>query len=262
MSSLQAKNIPATSRRAKNAAHRANDVEFAFEIGSGLLTEVRRLQTMLGERDETIEDLKGEIRNSNTTMEALRETVLSLEQSTDKYKEENWSLEITIQDLRTQLSDQQATSQKLESEQKRLIKALDTTRESVALREETDAAVAILRDVFNVSTADLPSNPSLGRVADFAAKAHRELVARQEEDSRHATSLQKHNIALEGALDALKKAQEELVAKYEAEVSLAKKDVAALQREKATLRRSLGVIRMEMEKLDSQLEESDLKRIE
>jgi len=51
-----------SSRRAKNAAHRANDVEFAFEIGSGLLTEVRRLQSLLTERDEAIESLQADLR--------------------------------------------------------------------------------------------------------------------------------------------------------------------------------------------------------
>jgi len=40
------------ARRAKNAAHRTDDVEFAFEIGSGLLTEVRCLQSLLGEWDK------------------------------------------------------------------------------------------------------------------------------------------------------------------------------------------------------------------
>lgn len=34
--------------------------EFAFEIGSSLLTEVRRLQSLLGERDKAIQDMKEE----------------------------------------------------------------------------------------------------------------------------------------------------------------------------------------------------------
>lgn len=32
--------------------------EFAFEIGSGLLTEVRKLQGLLTERDRVIQDMK------------------------------------------------------------------------------------------------------------------------------------------------------------------------------------------------------------
>ncbi|KAJ7573011.1 hypothetical protein C8J56DRAFT_904381 [Mycena floridula] len=47
-------------RRAKNAAHRVDDIEFVFEIGSGLFSEDRQLQSLLGERDKAIEDVKEE----------------------------------------------------------------------------------------------------------------------------------------------------------------------------------------------------------
>jgi hypothetical protein len=59
------------SRRAKNAAHRADDVEFAFDIGSGLLSEVRRLQSLLGEKDKDIQDLKDEKHDLNAACDAL-----------------------------------------------------------------------------------------------------------------------------------------------------------------------------------------------
>ncbi|KAF8162432.1 hypothetical protein K438DRAFT_1775872 [Mycena galopus ATCC 62051] len=92
------------SRRAKNAAHRADDVEFAFEIGSGLLTEVRRLQSLLGERDKAIQDMKEEKDDLEKSVDALRAALRQQESSADKYKEENWNLEVTLQDLRTQLA--------------------------------------------------------------------------------------------------------------------------------------------------------------
>ena len=47
----------------------------------------------------------------------------------DKFKEENWNLEVTLQELRSQLSDSQASTQRLESEQKRLTKLLAAARE-------------------------------------------------------------------------------------------------------------------------------------
>ncbi|THG96131.1 hypothetical protein EW026_g5644 [Hermanssonia centrifuga] len=119
-----------SSRRAKNAAHRADDVEFAFEIGSGLLTEVRRLQSLLAERDKAIQDMKEEKDDLEKTVESLRTALREQEQSSDKFKEENWNLEVTLQDLRTQLSDSQATVQRFEGEQKRLAKLLTTTRET------------------------------------------------------------------------------------------------------------------------------------
>jgi hypothetical protein len=50
--------------------------------------------------------------------------------STDKYKEENWNLEVTLQELRTQLGDSQASNQRLEAEHKRLTKLLSASRDA------------------------------------------------------------------------------------------------------------------------------------
>ena len=48
----------------------------------------------------------------------------------DKFKEENWNLEVSLQELRTQLTDSQAAAQRNESEMKRLTKALTSARET------------------------------------------------------------------------------------------------------------------------------------
>jgi chromosome segregation ATPase len=55
--------------------------EFAFEIGSGLLTEVRRLQSLLAERDKAIQDSKEEKDDLETSLESLRTALRSQEQS-------------------------------------------------------------------------------------------------------------------------------------------------------------------------------------
>lgn len=105
--------------------------EFAFEIGSGLLTEVRRLQSLLAERDKAIQDMKEERDDLEKTVESLRTALRQQEQSADKFKEENWNLEVTLQELRASLVESQATTQRLEGEQKRLTKLLTTSREAV-----------------------------------------------------------------------------------------------------------------------------------
>ena len=56
-------------------------VEFAFEIGSGLLTEVRRLQSLLAERDKAIQDMKEEKDDLEKSVEALRTALRQQEQS-------------------------------------------------------------------------------------------------------------------------------------------------------------------------------------
>ncbi|KAF8635381.1 hypothetical protein AX15_000386 [Amanita polypyramis BW_CC] len=130
ISSAASTSAAAQSRRAKNAAHRADDVEFAFEIGSGLLTEVRRLQSLLGERDKAIQDIKEEKDDLEKTVESLKTALRQQEQSADKFKEENWNLEVTIQELRTQLSDFATTNTRLESEHKRINKLLASARDA------------------------------------------------------------------------------------------------------------------------------------
>ncbi|TRM62339.1 hypothetical protein BD626DRAFT_570053 [Schizophyllum amplum] len=120
----------AQSRRAKNAAHRADDVEFAFEIGSGLLTEVRRLQSLLAERDKAIQDMKEEKDDLEKSVESLRTALKQQEQNSDKYKEENWNLEVTLQELRAQFTDSQGSVQRLEGEHKRLNKLLANSRDT------------------------------------------------------------------------------------------------------------------------------------
>ena len=59
--------------------------EFAFEIGSGLLTEVRRLQSLLGERDKAIQDMKEEKDDLEKSVENLRAALRQQEQSTGRF---------------------------------------------------------------------------------------------------------------------------------------------------------------------------------
>ena len=50
--------------------------------------------------------------------------------SPDKYKEENWNLEVTLQELRIQFADSQSTVQRLEGEHKRLTRQFNKAREA------------------------------------------------------------------------------------------------------------------------------------
>ncbi|KAL1734245.1 hypothetical protein EV714DRAFT_281352 [Schizophyllum commune] len=73
---LSSPSSAAQSRRAKNAAHRADDVgkyhSAASPVSNGLLTEVRRLQSLLGERDKAIQDMKEEKDDLERSVESLR----------------------------------------------------------------------------------------------------------------------------------------------------------------------------------------------
>ncbi|KAL5506867.1 hypothetical protein ACEPAH_6323 [Sanghuangporus vaninii] len=144
------------SRRAKNAAHRANDVEFAFEIGSSLLTEVRRLQSLLGERDKAIQNMKEEKDDLEKAVESLRTTLREQEQNADKFKEENWNLEVSLQEMRSQLADIQAAAQRSEAEMKRLTKSLATARElNDSSKNEVDRLQRTIEEAKNKHEMDV-----------------------------------------------------------------------------------------------------------
>ncbi|KAF8583299.1 hypothetical protein K439DRAFT_1661365 [Ramaria rubella] len=170
-----------SSRRAKNAAHRANDVEFAFEIGSSLLTEVRRLQSLLAERDKAIQDMKEEKDDLEKLVENLTTGLRTQETSADKYKEENWNLEVTLQELRSQLQDAQSTGQNSEAERKRAAKQLLTARDAIDQhKNEAERLTTTL--------------------AEFKAK-HETDVAQMR---KQAAGLQRDKSDLQSSLEALK----------------------------------------------------------
>jgi hypothetical protein len=67
---------------ARTHMHTIRNSEFAFEIGSGLLTEVRRLQSLLAERDKAIQDMKEEKDDLEKSLESIRGALKLQEQST------------------------------------------------------------------------------------------------------------------------------------------------------------------------------------
>lgn len=142
---------------------------------------MRRLQSLLAERDKAIQDMKEEKDDLEKSVESLRTALRQQEQSADKFKEENWNLEVTLQELRTQLADSQSNAQRLEGEQKRLTKLLTTTREAV----------------------DQHKNE-----AERHQNAFQELKAKHETDvaqaRRHAASLQRDKSDLQQTVDSLK----------------------------------------------------------
>ena len=99
----------------------------------------------------------------------------------DKYKEENWNLEVTLQELRAQLSDSQSTAQRLESEHKRLTKLLNTSRESADQHKNEAERIKTTLD-------------------EFKAKHETEFAQAR----KYAAGLQRDKSDLQSALDAMK----------------------------------------------------------
>ena len=88
------------NRKLRNQpANRIHDIEFAAEISTSLIAQVRNLQALLAEKDEELRDIVTEKSRLEIDTEGLQQRLKVLDESEHKYKEENWNLETQIQEL-------------------------------------------------------------------------------------------------------------------------------------------------------------------
>jgi hypothetical protein len=64
-----------SSRKLRNATPRQHDIEFAADIGQGLLEEVRKLQALLAQRDQKLNESTASIARSDRQIELLERKV-------------------------------------------------------------------------------------------------------------------------------------------------------------------------------------------
>lgn len=103
------------SRRERNQRPRLHDLEFASSIGQGLLTEVRRLQSLLSEREEALKITEIEKERLEQEISSGSFRIRALDESEHKFKEENWNLELANQELRCLISEHEQDIDKLQA---------------------------------------------------------------------------------------------------------------------------------------------------
>jgi len=94
------------SRKQRNQpSSRVHDIEFATEISTSLLAQVRHLQSILAEKEEALK--KANVENSQLQAEAegFGHRLRGLYDNEQKLKDENWSLETQVQDLTVQVQE-------------------------------------------------------------------------------------------------------------------------------------------------------------
>ncbi|KAI9676149.1 MAG: hypothetical protein M1817_000894 [Caeruleum heppii] len=88
------------SRRSRNqASNGVHDSEFYAEISTSLLTQVRNLQAILVERDEILKNVNDEKARLEAEAEGFSQRLRGLNESEQRYKDENWNLETQTHDL-------------------------------------------------------------------------------------------------------------------------------------------------------------------
>ncbi|KAK0648989.1 hypothetical protein B0T16DRAFT_409230 [Cercophora newfieldiana] len=87
-------------------ASRMHDLEFAAEIGTSLISQVRNLQALLAEREAELQYSKDESSRLEIQLEHLHQRLRVLDESETRYKDENWNLETQIHEMQQALRDE------------------------------------------------------------------------------------------------------------------------------------------------------------
>ncbi|KAI9245636.1 hypothetical protein BY458DRAFT_447189 [Sporodiniella umbellata] len=126
---------PPTSRRSKFQAKSNHnpDINFATEIGQGLLIEVRKLQNVILEKKEIIKRLEASRLESERQSELAQRQLRQREENEESLKEENWNLEVVNQDLVSHLTESNATIAKHNADYARLTKQIKEQSEQLEI---------------------------------------------------------------------------------------------------------------------------------
>ena len=88
------------SRKQRNQpSSRVHNIEFATEISTSLLSQVKQLQAVLAERDEALKAIDLEKSHLELDAKGFSQRLKSLDESEQRYKDENWSLEMQTHEL-------------------------------------------------------------------------------------------------------------------------------------------------------------------
>lgn len=86
--------VSAPSRRQRNQpSGRAGDLQFAADISTSLLAQVRQLQGAIAERDDLLKEVQAERTKAELDTAALVQRLRTLDENEQRYKDENWNLE-------------------------------------------------------------------------------------------------------------------------------------------------------------------------
>ncbi|KAL3461561.1 hypothetical protein BJX64DRAFT_153804 [Aspergillus heterothallicus] len=116
----QATNSPSKvsvpSRKQRNQpSTRVHDIEFATEISTSLLAQVRQLQSLLAEREEALKTVNLEKSSLELEAEGYAQRIRALDESEERYKDENWALETKTHELMASVKDAADRESKLNS---------------------------------------------------------------------------------------------------------------------------------------------------
>ncbi|KAK4198464.1 hypothetical protein QBC40DRAFT_93620 [Triangularia verruculosa] len=136
------------NRKLRNQpASRIHDIEFAAEISTSLIAQVRNLQALLSEKEEELKEVKTDRSRLELEAEGFQQHIKSLDESEHRYKDENWNLETQIHELIASQKEGAEREKKLtqalatlQAEKNATQRELEELKENVAEQEEKHSA--------------------------------------------------------------------------------------------------------------------------
>ncbi|MCJ1465533.1 hypothetical protein MMC07_004151 [Pseudocyphellaria aurata] len=147
-------------------SNRVGDIEFAVDINNSLIAQVRQLQAIISERDEALKTATLEKSRLELEAEGFSQRLRSLDESEQRYKDENWSLETQTHELMAEVKDAASREQKLHQ-----ALALTTSEKSEGQRDLDDLKqhhgrlvedLTAIRKNYDSELAGLRRNVNLG----------------------------------------------------------------------------------------------------
>ncbi|RYP61902.1 hypothetical protein DL771_009964 [Monosporascus sp. 5C6A] len=143
------------NRKLRNQpVNRIHDIEFAAEISTSLIAQVRNLQALLAEKEEELKETRAEKSRLEYETESFQQRVKALDENEHRYKDENWNLETQLHDLKTDLKAAAEREKKLtqnlnllQAEKNATQQKLDEVRLSHSKLVEEHAAAVKRHDI-------------------------------------------------------------------------------------------------------------------
>ncbi|KAK3078284.1 hypothetical protein LTS18_007969, partial [Coniosporium uncinatum] len=108
---------PPSSRKQRNQQpSRINDIKLATDISSSLLSQIRDLQVAYAEKEDALKGATAYNSKVEVEIEGLRQRLRALDDSEQRYKDENWNLETQLRDLLASSKEAADREQKLTKE--------------------------------------------------------------------------------------------------------------------------------------------------
>ncbi|KKY25625.1 putative anucleate primary sterigmata protein a [Phaeomoniella chlamydospora] len=106
--------VTAPTRKQRNQpSSRVGDIQFAADISTSLLAQVRQLQAVLAEREEALKQLALEKSKLELEAEGFNQRLRALDENEQRYKDENWNLETQTHELLASVKDSSDREKKL-----------------------------------------------------------------------------------------------------------------------------------------------------